>query len=118
MTDKCRQEFEKWYRANHDGYNMAKSANGKYRSTCEQWAWVGWEAARKAPSSPVNRDDWLTEEEIDDIRVAMFNWHPVPPDVLSKALDMAASAISLHAERAALFSQLRAAIDTTEMGNV
>lgn len=117
MNDKCREEFEKWYRASHDGYSLGKGLNGKYRSTCAQWAWVGWEAARKAGKPTVTRDGWLTESQIEYISEINSHCEPGVNEVVALC-SMASAAISLHAERAALVEKLRAVIDTIEGGSV
>ena len=115
MIDKCREEFEKWFRKN---YNHPPAGTGDaYISSIASNHWVAWSAAWETAKSqsPAPRDGWLTAEEIDSIAQ-----HPDQTwaTELTVLCDMARAAISLHAELAALFSKLRAAIDTIERGDV
>ena len=118
MTNKCREEFEKWFRKNYN-HPPAGTADA-YISSIASNHWVAWNAAWEAAKtpSPAPREGWLTHDKIEDIRVALFNWQPVPPDEIGKALDMATAAISLSVAQVALLRTLRAAIETIERGNV
>lgn len=116
MSDQCREEFEKWISAEFPLIHVTGMKDDRYTFPWVANCWQSWQAAWKASPPLVTRDGWLTADEVDDIRVAMLNWRPVPPDVISKSLDMACAAISLHAERVSLVEKLRGVIKTIERG--
>ena len=114
MTDdKCREAFEAWCEEHASGWGRFRDG---YTPDTVQWAWVAWKAAWK-PSPSVSREGWLTAEEIDHL-VEINNHYEPGTDEVQALCDMARAAIRLHTERAALFTQLKAAIEIVERGNV
>ena len=108
MNDKCREEFEKWYRQRW-GDSPVRDGDS-YAHAVTNWVWESWQVAWKQLSHPVSRDGWLTADEI-----ALWG---APNDEGEAMRRMAFATLRLYAERAALFTQLKAAIETIERGNV
>ena len=115
MTDdKCREAFEAWIGERSAPLAITQSIDGRYARAWVEDCWQGWRAAWKE-SPPVSREGWLTEEEIDSVAQHTAQTWAVE---LVALCDMARAALRLHSERSALFTQLRAAIDTVSRGNV